>query len=104
MALSRVDTIPRIKDAARLMKPLAHSERRMICCQASAAELSAGETETILKTPQPCPRRELSQLCGRDVLGTSRESKSTFYHLKDNPFPAIADTIYHVMLRERKVL
>jgi hypothetical protein len=40
----------------------------------------------------------LSKLRADDVVGTRRESKTIFYHLKDDRIRAIVDTLCAVML------
>lgn len=101
MVNNTTDMMPQAEEATRLMKALAHPERLMICCQLREGELSVGEIETTLSIPQPRLSRELGKLRGNGILGTRRESKSIFYHLKDNRIRAIVDTLCHVMMTER---
>ena len=101
MATSTIDMMPKAEEATRLMKALAHPERLMICCQLREGELSVGDIETTLSIPQPRLSRELSKLREHNILGTRRESKSIFYHLKDDRIRAIVDTLCHVMMKEK---
>ena len=104
MVSTAINMMPQAEEATRLMKALAHPERLMICCQLREGELSVGEIETTLSIPQPRLSRELGKLREHGILGTRRESKSIFYHLKDNRIRAIVDTLCHVMMAERNDL
>ena len=104
MVSSTIDMMPQAEEATRLIKALAHPERLMICCQLREGELSVSEIETTLSIPQPRLSRELGKLRGHGILGTRRESKSIFYHLKDNRIRAIVDTLCHVMMTEGRTL
>lgn len=104
MMNSAADFMPKAEEATRLMKALAHPERLMICCQLRAGEMSVGEIEKTLLIPQPRLSRELGKLREHGILGTRRESKSVFYHLKDKRIHAIVDTLCHVMMTEGDVL
>ncbi len=104
MVTSAIDLMPKAKEATRLMKALAHPERLMICCQLRDGELSVGAIETTLSIPQPRLSRELGKLREHGILGTRRESKSIFYHLKDKRICAIVDTLCHVMMKEEAAI
>lgn len=104
MVSSTNDMMPQAEEATRLMKALAHPERLMICCQLREGELSVGEIEITLSIPQPRLSRELGKLREHGIVGTRRESKSIFYHLKDNRIRAIVDTLCHVMMTEGRTL
>lgn len=92
------------EEATRLMKALAHPERLLICCHLREGELSVGEIERVLSIPQPRLSRELAKLRTGGILGTRRESKSIFYHLKDPRIHAIVDTLCEVMSAEETTL
>ncbi|MEQ3746311.1 MAG: metalloregulator ArsR/SmtB family transcription factor [Henriciella sp.] len=98
MAPDTLNLLPRAEEATRLIKALAHPERLMICCQLRDGEFAVGQIERILDIPQPRLSRELSKLRADDVVGTRRESKTIFYHLKDDRIRAIVDTLCAVML------
>ncbi len=98
MAPDTEHMLPRAEEATRLIKALAHPERLMICCQLREGELSVGQIERMLGIPQPRLSRELSKLRGDYIVGTRRESKTVFYHLKDDRIRAIVDTLCAVML------
>ena len=81
--LETANMLPLAEEATRLMKALAHPERLMICCQLREGELSVSEIEGMLEIPQPRLSRELAKLRADDLVGTRRQSKSIYYHLKD---------------------
>ena len=98
MLLETERMLPLAEEATRLMKSLAHPERLMICCQLREGELSVSDIEGMLDIPQPRLSRELSKLRADKVVGTRRQSKSVYYHLKDDRIRAIVDTLCNVML------
>jgi len=104
MMLETAHMLPLAEEATRLMKALAHPERLMICCQLRDGELSVGEIESMLDIPQPRLSRELAKLRADDLVGTRRQSKSIYYHLKDDRIRAIVDTLCAVMLGKTSAL
>ena len=104
MMLETEHMLPLAEEATRLMKALAHPERLMICCQLREGELSVGQIESMLDIPQPRLSRELSKLRADDLVGTRRQSKSIYYHLKDDRIRAIVDTLCAVMLGQSSAL
>ena len=101
--LETANMLPLAEEATRLMKALAHPERLMICCQLREGELSVSEIEGMLEIPQPRLSRELAKLRADDLVGTRRQSKSIYYHLKDDRIRAIVDTLCAVMLGQTRL-
>ena len=95
--------LPLAEEATRLMKALAHPERLMICCQLRESELSVSQIEQMLDIPQPRLSRELAKLRTDNILDTRRQSKSVYYHLKDDRVRSIIDTLCSVMLGPKTV-
>jgi len=101
MSADTAQLMPMAEEATRLIKALAHPERLMICCQLKFGEMSVGQIETLLDITQPRLSRELGKLRQDDILGTRRESRVIYYHLKDDRVRAIVETLCEVMLGEQ---
>lgn len=102
MSADTAQMMPMAEEATRLIKALAHPERLMICCQLKSGEMSVGEIETLLDIAQPRLSRELGKLRQDDILGTRRESRVIYYHLKDDRIRAIVETLCEVMLGQQE--
>ncbi len=89
---------PLARDAAGLLKALAHPARLMICCQLRTGEMAVGELERTLGIRQPNLSRELGRLREDGILGTRRESRVVFYRLVDARARSLIDAVCEVML------
>nr|WP_232830443.1 metalloregulator ArsR/SmtB family transcription factor [Oceanicella sp. SM1341] len=71
------------REAALLLKALAHEGRLMILCHLAAGEKSVTELEALLGTRQAAVSQQLARLRREGMVAHRREGKSILYRLED---------------------
>jgi DNA-binding transcriptional ArsR family regulator len=91
--------LPLAKDAASLLKLLAHPARLLICMELRDRERSVGDIEQELDIHQPRLSRELAKLREAGILTSRRDSRVMFYRVADEPrVRALLDAISAALL------
>ncbi|KGT46459.1 metalloregulator ArsR/SmtB family transcription factor [Acinetobacter sp. HR7] len=79
-----------------ILKSLANTDRLIILCHLSQAELNVSQIEHLTKIQQPTLSQQLMMLRKSDVVSTRRDGKQIFYSIKDQNLIVILKTLYQL--------
>lgn len=79
-----------------ILKSLANTDRLIILCHLSQAELNVSQIENLTHIPQPTLSQQLMMLRKSDVVSTRRDGKQIFYSIKDQNLVVILNTLYQL--------
>lgn len=79
-----------------ILKSLANTDRLLILCHLSQAELNVSEIEEITKIKQPTLSQQLMMLRKSDVVDTRRDGKQIYYSIKDQNLIVVLNTLYQL--------
>ena len=84
------------KQAAGLLKTLAHSERLMILCQLVGNELCVGELLKHTDLSQSAFSQHLSVLRKNGLVKTRKDAQTVFYSLADKKAMSILEVLQQI--------
>ncbi|ATO20437.1 MULTISPECIES: metalloregulator ArsR/SmtB family transcription factor [unclassified Acinetobacter] len=79
-----------------ILKSLANTDRLIILCHLSQAELNVSQIENLTHIQQPTLSQQLMMLRKSDVVSTRRDGKQIFYSIKDQNLVVILNTLYQL--------
>ena len=79
-----------------ILKSLANTDRLLILCHLSQAELNVSEIEEITEIKQPTLSQQLMMLRKSDVVDTRRDGKQIYYSIKDQNLIVVLNTLYRL--------
>ena len=79
-----------------ILKSLANTDRLLILCHLSQAELNVSEIEEITEIKQPTLSQQLMMLRKSDVVDTRRDGKQIYYSIKDQNLITVLQTLYEL--------
>src|SRR5690554_4225957 len=79
-----------------ILKSLANTDRLLILCHLSQAELNVSEIEEITEIKQPTLSQQLMMLRKSDVVTTRRDGKQIYYSIKDANLVQVLNTLYQL--------
>lgn len=79
-----------------ILKSLANTDRLIILCHLSQAELNVSQIEDLTHIQQPTLSQQLMMLRKSDVVSTRRDGKQIFYSIKDQNLVVILNTLYQL--------
>ncbi len=79
-----------------ILKSLANTDRLLILCHLSQAELNVSEIEEITEIKQPTLSQQLMMLRKSDVVDTRRDGKQIYYSIKDQNLIVVLNTLYQL--------
>ena len=79
-----------------ILKSLANTDRLIILCHLSQAELNVSQIENLTHIQQPTLSQQLMMLRKSDVVSTRRDGKHIFYSIKDQNLVVILNTLYQL--------
>ncbi|QIC67162.1 ArsR/SmtB family transcription factor [Acinetobacter schindleri] len=79
-----------------ILKSLANTDRLIILCHLSQAELNVSQIESLTHIQQPTLSQQLMMLRKSDVVSTRRDGKQIFYSIKDQNLVVILNTLYQL--------
>lgn len=79
-----------------ILKSLANTDRLIILCHLSQAELNVSQIENHTHIQQPTLSQQLMMLRKSDVVSTRRDGKQIFYSIKDQNLVVILNTLYQL--------
>ena len=79
-----------------ILKSLANTDRLIILCHLSQAELNVSKIENLTHIQQPTLSQQLMMLRKSDVVSTRRDGKQIFYSIKDQNLVVILNTLYQL--------
>lgn len=79
-----------------ILKSLANTDRLIILCHLSQAELNVSQIENLTHIQQPTLSQQLMMLRKSDVVSTRRNGKQIFYSIKDQNLVVILNTLYQL--------
>lgn len=79
-----------------ILKSLANTDRLLILCHLSQAELNVSQIEEITDIKQPTLSQQLMMLRKSDVVNTRRDGKQIYYSIKDHNLIAVLNTFHHL--------
>jgi DNA-binding transcriptional ArsR family regulator len=88
------------REAARVLKALAHESRLKILCLLRESEKSVGELEQMLALRQPTVSQQLARLRTDGLVTTRRDGKTIYYRLASEETRVIVDAVHKVFCRD----
>lgn len=88
--------LAKIKQAAELLKMLAHKERLIILCQLSEGELSVNQLLQNSSLSQSALSQHLAKLRELKVVQTRKVAQTVFYSLQDTKVVAIIAVLHQL--------
>lgn len=89
-----------IQDSSELLvsilKSIANTDRLLILCHVSKAELNVSQIEKLTKISQPTLSQQLMVLRKNNVVQTRREGKQIFYSIKDHKLVEILKVMHRL--------
>jgi len=79
-----------------ILKSLANTDRLLILCHLSQAELNVSEIEEITEIKHPPLSQQLMILRKSDVVDTRRDGKQIYYSIKDQNLIVVLNTLYQL--------
>ncbi len=79
-----------------ILKSLANTDRLIILCHLSQAELNVSQIENLTHIQQPTLSQQLMMLRKSDVVSTRRDGKQIYYSIKDQNLVVILNTLYQL--------
>ena len=79
-----------------ILKSLANTDRLLILCHLSQAELNVSQIEDITDIKQPTLSQQLMMLRKSDVVNTRRDGKQIYYSIKDQNLIVVLTTLYQL--------
>ena len=79
-----------------ILKSLANTDRLIILCHLSQAELNVSQIENLTHIQQPTLSQQLMMLRKSDVVSTRRDGQQIFYSIKDQNLVVILNTLYQL--------
>lgn len=79
-----------------ILKSLANTDRLIILCHLSQAELNVSQIENLTHIQQPTLSQQLMMLRKSDVVSTRHDGKQIFYSIKDQNLVVILNTLYQL--------
>src|SRR5690606_21507967 len=79
-----------------ILKSLSNTDRLLILCYLSQAQLNVSEIEEITEIKQPTLTQQLMILRTIDVVNTRRDSKQIYYSIKDQNLIVVLTTLYQL--------
>ncbi|MBD8009022.1 MULTISPECIES: ArsR/SmtB family transcription factor [Acinetobacter] len=79
-----------------ILKSLANTDRLLILCHLSQAELNVSEIEQMTEIKQPTLSQQLMMLRKSDVVHTRRNGKQIYYSIKDQNLIVVLNTLYQL--------
>ena len=79
-----------------ILKSLANTDRLLILCHLSQAELNVSEIEQMTEIKQPTLSQQLMMLRKSDVVRTRRNGKQIYYSIKDQNLIVVLNTLYQL--------
>ncbi|MHA5057236.1 metalloregulator ArsR/SmtB family transcription factor [Acinetobacter schindleri] len=79
-----------------ILKSLANTDRLIILCHLSQAELNVSQIENLTHIQQPTLSQQLMMLRKSDLVSTRRDGKQIFYSIKDQNLVVILNTLYQL--------
>jgi ArsR family transcriptional regulator, virulence genes transcriptional regulator len=87
------------REAAHLLKALAHESRLLILCHLCEGEKSVGQLEHMLMLRQPTVSQQLARLRGDGLVTTRRDGKTIYYRLASDDVRVLAETVCNLFCR-----
>lgn len=87
-----------------ILKSLANTDRLIILCHLSQAELNVSQIEHLTQIQQPTLSQQLMMLRKSDVVSTRRDGKQIFYSIKDQNLIVILKTLYQLYCTQNQSL
>ena len=89
-----------IQDSSELLvgvlKAIANTDRLLILCHVSKAELNVAQIELLTKISQPTLSQQLMVLRKNHVVQTRRDGKQIFYSIKDHKVVELLKNLHHL--------
>ncbi len=92
--------LEKARQAAALLKALAHEHRLLLLCLMAEKERSVGELENLLDLRQPAVSQQLARLRADGLVTTRRDGKTIFYALGNEEVRRVITVIYEVYCRD----
>ena len=84
------------KDAAELLKAIAHESRLLILCLLTKGEMSVGELAEYSDLSQSAFSQHLSVLRKQKLVQTRKMSQTVYYQIEDPKIEKILKTLYDI--------
>lgn len=84
------------REAADLLKALAHEGRLLMLCHLASGEKSVTELEELLSARQAAVSQQLARLRYEGLVETRREGKAIYYSLAEGPTREVLDVVYNI--------
>ncbi|MDX1609409.1 MAG: metalloregulator ArsR/SmtB family transcription factor [Halofilum sp. (in: g-proteobacteria)] len=84
------------REAARLLKALAHEGRLMILCMLVEGERSVSELVQMLDASQPIVSQQLARLRAQEFVTTRRKGKHIYYSLANDEVREVVTVLYRL--------
>lgn len=89
-----------IQDSSELLvnvlKSIANTDRLLILCHVSKAELNVSQIEKLTKISQPTLSQQLMVLRKNNVVQTRRDGKQIFYSIKDHKLVEVLKVMHRL--------
>lgn len=79
-----------------VLKAIANTDRLLILCHISKAELNVSQIELVTKINQPTLSQQLMVLRKSNAVQTRREGKQIFYSIKDHKIVELLKNLDHL--------
>ena len=90
------------REAARLLKALAHKSRLMILYLLCEGEKSVTELEHLLALRQPTVSQQLARLRSDGLVATRRDGKAIYYRLASEQTRVVIEVVRETFCRGRE--
>lgn len=79
-----------------VLKSIANTDRLLILCHVSKAELNVSQIEKLTKISQPTLSQQLMVLRKNNVVQTRRDGKQIFYSIKDHKLVEVLKVMHRL--------